>query len=46
MERERYLGTALGAAVDMELASEAAYTVANVEKTKRLGASSFMRQAR
>ena len=40
MERERYLGSALGAAVDMELASEAAYTAANVEKAKRFGAGS------
>jgi len=40
MERERYLGSALGAAVDMELAPEAAYTAANVEKAKRFGAGS------
>jgi hypothetical protein len=38
-ERERYSGPALGAAVDMELASEAAYTFANVQKAKFLGSS-------
>ena len=41
MERERYSGPALGAAVDMELASEATYAFANVEKAKRLGAPSW-----
>ena len=40
MERERYSGPALEAAVDMELASEVAYTAANVEKAKRFGAGS------
>jgi hypothetical protein len=38
-ERERYLGPALGTAVDLELASEAAYTFANVEKAKGLRAT-------
>ena len=41
MERERYSSSALGAAVDMELASKAAYTAANVEKAKRLGVGSW-----
>ncbi len=41
MEQERYSGPALGAAVDMELASEAVYTFAKVEKAKRLGAGSW-----
>ena len=40
MERERYSGPAVGAAVNMKLASEAAYAFANVEKAKRLGAGS------
>ena len=35
-ERERYSGTAVGAAVDMELASEAAYTFASFQKAKSL----------
>ena len=41
-KRERYLGAALGAAVDMKLASEATYTFANVEKAEFLGASSLI----
>ena len=42
MERERYSGPPLGAAVNMKLASEAAYAFANVEKAKRLGTSSLI----
>src|SRR5882672_738129 len=45
-ERERYSGPALGTAIDMELASEAAYTFANVEKAKGLGATLRVKRGR
>jgi hypothetical protein len=44
MEPKCYLGPSLGTAVNMELASEAPYTLANVKKAECLGASSLIVQ--
>lgn len=42
MEPKRYLGPSLGAAVNMKLASEAPYTLANAKKAECLGTSSLI----